>query len=128
MNAQDVKLPAQLKEEAAAIYKNVSITIDEQVFDYRILKHYTEAELREMTAVKRKQIHFIYTESFTILDIANCPSLTIKDIDAAKLEDFRMQNTSYLIEYGGNCKLHINLMSKIELQEQLKAIAQKLNN
>ena len=108
MNAQDEKSPAQLKEDAAAIYKNTEITIDEQVFDYRILKHYTEAELRSLPVVKRKQIHFIYTESFTVLDIANCPSLTIKDVDAAKLESFRMQDVSYLIEYGENCKLHIN--------------------
>ena len=122
MNAQDEKSPAQLKEDAAAIYKNTEITIDEQVFDYRILKHYTEAELRSLPVVKRKQIHFIYTESFTVLDIANCPSLTIKDVDAAKLESFRMQDVSYLIEYGENCKLHINLMSKNEMQQRLNAI------
>ena len=66
MNAQDEKSPAQLKEDAAAIYKNTEITIDEQVFDYRILKHYTEAELRSLPVVKRKQIHFIYTESFNV--------------------------------------------------------------
>lgn len=124
MNAQDEKSPAQLKEDAAAIYKNTSITIDEQVFDYRILKHYTEAELRSMPVVKRKQIHFIYTESFTVLDIANCPSLTIKDLDAAKLESYRMQDVSYLIEYGDKCKLHINLMSKNEMQQRLNAITQ----
>ncbi|MBK8352523.1 MAG: hypothetical protein IPL21_12835 [Saprospirales bacterium] len=124
MNAQDEKSPAQLKEDAAAIYKNTEITIDEQVFDYRILKHYTEAELRSLPVVKRKQIHFIYTESFTVLDIANCPSLTIKDVDAAKLESFRMQDVSYLIEYGENCKLHINLMSKNEMQQRLNAITQ----
>lgn len=124
MNAQDVKSPAQIKEDAAAIYKNTEITIDEQVFDYRILKHYTEAELRSLPVVKRKQIHFIYTESFTVLDIANCPSLTIKDVDAAKLESFRMQDVSYLIEYGENCKLHINLMSKNEMQQRLNAITQ----
>lgn len=118
------KSPAQLKEDAAAIYKNTEITIDEQVFDYRILKHYTEAELRSLPVVKRKQIHFIYTESFTVLDIANCPSLTIKDVDAAKLESFRMQDVSYLIEYGENCKLHINLMSKNEMQQRLNAITQ----
>ena len=124
MNAQDEKSPAQLKEDAAAIYKNTEITIDEQVFDYRILKHYTEAELRSLPVVKRKQIHFIYTESFTVLDIANCASLTIKDVDAAKLESFRMQDVSYLIEYGENCKLHINLMSKNEMQQRLNAITQ----
>ncbi len=125
MNAQDVKSPAELKEDAAAIYKNTQVTIDEQVFDYRILKHYTEAELNSMPAVKRKQIHFIYTESFTVLDIANCPSLTIKDIDAAKLEAYRMQDVSYLIEYGEKCKLHINLMSKNEMQQRLNTIAQQ---
>jgi len=124
MNAQDVKSPAQIKEDAAAIYKNTEITIDEQVFDYRILKHYSEAELRSLPVVKRKQIHFIYTESFTVLDIANCPSLTIKDVDAAKLESFRMQDVSYLIEYGENCKLHINLMSKNKMQQRLNAITQ----
>lgn len=124
INAQDAKSPAQVKEDAAAIYKNIEITIDEQVFDYRILKHYTEAELNSMPAIKRKQIHFIYTESFTVLDIANCASLTIKDVDAAKLESFRMQDVSYLIEYGENCKLHINLMSKNEMQQRLNAITQ----
>ena len=124
MNAQDVKSPAQLKEDAAAIYKNTEITIDGQVFDYRILKHYSEADLRSLPNVKRKQIHFIYTESFTVLDIANCPSLTIKDIDVAKLESYRMQDVSYLIEYGEKCKLHINLMSKNEMQQRLNAITQ----
>lgn len=122
--AQDIITPAAAKESASASYRNTEITIDNQVFDYRVLKHYTEAELTNMPAIKRKQIHFIYTESITILDIANCPSLNIKDIDAAKLESFRMQNVSYLIEFGEKCKLHINLMSKNELQQHLSEITQ----
>jgi hypothetical protein len=120
-NAQEeAKSFVNRKDIEAEIYKNTEITIDEQVFDYRVLRHYSEPELRSLTNRKRKQVHFIYTQSFTVLNIENCPSLTIKDIDISKLEIHRKENESITINYGNECIISVTLISRKELTQKLE--------
>jgi hypothetical protein len=94
MFGQDVVSKSALKEAETAHLKNTVITIDNKNFDYRVLKHYSEDELRTMSSIKRNQVHFIYTQSYIVLDLANCPNLKETDIDVAKIEVLRKENTS----------------------------------
>ena len=121
--AQDIVTPSAAKETATLSLKNTEITIDNKVFDYRILKHYTEAELRNMPAEKRNQVYFIYTGSYSIKDNNNCSSVTVKDIDVSKLEVLRKDETtvSYYY-YVSSCKVLVELMSGNMLKQQLETI------
>ena len=110
------------KDAETAYLKNTTITIDDKVFDYRILKHYTETELRSLPLVKRNQVHFIYTESFTVSDLSNCASIKITDIDVAKLERFRKENESAIVEYGDACKIHVELISSALLKQKMEEL------
>lgn len=125
MNAQDeFKTFIQKKDEQTAYLRSTEIIINNQTFDYRILKHYSEAVLRSLPTVKIKQIHFIYTLSYTVLDQQNCPDLSYKDIDVAKLERFRQEDASTIIEFGSDCKVKVSLMSKNQLQIFLNQITE----
>ncbi len=122
MFGQDVVSKSVLKEAETAHLKNTVITIDNKNFDYRILKHYSEDELRTMSSIKRNQVHFIYTQSYTVLDLANCPNLKETDIDVAKIEVFRKENTSSTVFYGKDCKVSVKLISRNEMQELMNVI------
>ena len=124
MLAQDDGGPSYIekKDAATAYLKNTLITIDNQTFDYRILKHYSEAQLRDLPVLKRKQIHYLYTESYTVTDIQNCPSMNITDIDIAKLDRFRKENESTIIEVGTICKVHVNLISSASLKQKMEEL------
>ncbi|HRH58133.1 MAG TPA: hypothetical protein PLS10_10785 [Chitinophagales bacterium] len=108
------------KDAATAYLKNSVITIDNQTFDYRILKHYTEADLRSLPASKLKQIHFLYTESFSVKNMDACPSVKITDIDIAKLERFRKENEPAIVEVGTTCKVQVELMSAAMLKQKME--------
>jgi hypothetical protein len=122
MFGQDVVSKSALKEAETAHLKNTVITIDNKNFDYRVLKHYSEDELRTMSSIKRNQVHFIYTQSYTVLDLANCPNLKETDIDVAKIEVFRKENTSSTVFYGKDCKVSVKLISRNEMQELMNVI------
>ena len=122
MFGQDVVSKSALKEAETAHLKNTVITIDNKNFDYRILKHYSEDELRTMSSIKRNQVHFIYTQSYTVLDLANCPNLKETDIDVAKIEVFRKENTSSTVFYGKDCKVSVKLISRNEMQELMNVL------
>lgn len=125
MHAQEEsKTAVQLKEEAAAIYKNTVITINGLAFDYRVLKHYSEADLRSLPLPKLKQIHFIFTESYIVTNLDACANMSAKDIDVSKVEQFRNQNQTQMVEYGTPCKVLISLISKDELSLRLKQLAE----
>lgn len=110
------------QEEKTAYLKNTIVTIDNKNFDYRILKHYSEQELKNMSAVKRNQVYFIYTQSYHVIDIANCPTLKDSDIDVAKLEVLRKENTSTTVLYGNDCKVSVQLISRNEMQQLLDVL------
>jgi hypothetical protein len=122
MFGQDVVSKSALKEAETAHLKNTVITIDNKNFDYRVLKHYSEDELRTMSSIKRNQVHFIYTQSYIVLDLANCPNLKETDIDVAKIEVFRKENTSSTVFYGKDCKVSVKLISRNEMQELMNVL------
>ena len=122
MFGQDVVSKSALKEAETAHLKNTVITIDNKNFDYRVLKHYSEDELRTMSSIKLNQVHFIYTQSYTVLDLANCPNLKETDIDVAKIEVFRKENTSSTVFYGKDCKVSVKLISRNEMQELMNVL------
>ena len=115
MFGQDVVSKSALKEAETAHLKNTVITIDNKNFDYRV-------ELRTMSSIKRNQVHFIYTQSYTVLDLANCPNLKETDIDVAKIEVFRKENTSSTVFYGKDCKVSVKLISRNEMQELMNVL------
>jgi hypothetical protein len=119
---QDFVSKTAEKEAQTAHLRNTVISIDNKNFDYRILKHYTELELRNMPSVKLNQIHFIYTQSYHVLDLANCPNLRESDIDVAKIEVFRKENSSTTVLYGTDCKVSVQLISRNEMQQLLDVL------
>ena len=122
MFGQDVVSKSALKEAETAHLKNTVITIDNKNFDYRVLKHYSEQELRNMSSVKRNQVHFIYTQSYHVIDLANCPNLKESDIDVSSLEVLRKENTSTTVLYGKDCKVSVKLISRNEMQELMNVL------
>lgn len=125
--AQDIVTRVAAQDAQTASLKNTVITIDNKNFDYRILKHYTEQQLREMSAVKRNQVYFIYTQSYHVIDMANCPTLRDTDIDVAKLEVFRKENTSNTVLYGNDCKVSVQLISRNEMQQLMEVLNANTN-
>ncbi|MFN8284576.1 MAG: hypothetical protein U0U67_15245 [Chitinophagales bacterium] len=125
MNAQDEsKTFIQKKDEETAYLRSTEIIINSQTFDYRILKHYTETQLRSLPSAKLKQVHFIYTQSYSVQDLQSCPDMSYKDIDVAKLERFRLDDATITVEYGTDCKVKVTLMSKSQLQLFLNQITE----
>lgn len=121
--AQDAVTPAASKEISTASLRNAEITIDNQVFDYRILKHYSESELRNMPSVKRKKLHFLYTSSYIITNQNSCNNVSMKDIDVSKIEVLRKDNLPNTVIYlVGECKVSVQLISLNELNQQLNNI------
>ncbi len=121
-HAQESPTFIEKKEQSTAYLKNTVITIGNQIFDYRILKHYSEEDLRSLSSIKRKQVHFIYTESYVISNIGTCSNLTETDIDVSKIERFRKQSESAVVEYGSDCKVKVTLLSKDQLSQKLNQI------
>lgn len=122
LSAQDIPSKVAAKEAATAYLKNAVLKIDNISYDYRILKHYTQEELLNMSDAKRNQVHFIYTESYRVLDINNCPSMKETDIDIAKIDFLRKENETTLVKYGSECQVTIELFSRNDLNIKLKAI------
>lgn len=120
--AQDIPSKVAAKEAATAHLKNAVLKIDNVDYDYRILKHYTQEQLLNMSDAKRNQVHFIYTESYKVLDMDNCPSMKVTDIDVAKMESLRKEDVSMIIKYGNECQVSIELISRNELNGKLNTI------
>ena len=121
-NAQDIKRNVVRGSSALDMQQhNTQVIIDNKTFDFRILRYYNESDLREMSNTKRSQILYTYTESYKIINVEKCASIV--DIDLNKLESQREQNVSKIIEYGNDCKIKIELLSKNEMQQQLAIIS-----
>jgi len=121
-NAQDIKRNVVRGSSALDMQQhNTQVIIDNKTFDFRILRYYNESDLREMSNTKRSQILYTYTESYKIINVDKCASIV--DIDLNKLESQREQNVSKIIEYGNDCKIKIELLSKNEMQQQLAIIS-----
>lgn len=97
---------------AAVGLRNTKIRINNIEFDYRVLKHYDESILRKMSLTKLKQIHYLYTESYTILDLDKCSGLNFLDVDVAVIESERKEDADTIVEYGKDCKVHVRLISR----------------
>jgi hypothetical protein len=97
---------------ATAYLKDTIIVINGLSFDYRVLKYYDENALKRLSPVKLKQIYFLYTESYTIPDLGQCPALKLKDIDIVSIEIERKEETETTVEYGKDCKVHITLIPR----------------
>ncbi len=120
--AQDAITRTASNDAATAYLRNTVITIGNKNFDYRILKHYSEQELNNMSELKRNQVYFINTQSYHVLDLANCPTLKESDIDVSKLEVFRKENTKTTVLYGNDCKVSVELISQSEMQELMEVL------
>ncbi len=75
-----------------------------------------------LAPVKRKQIYFIYNQSYTVLDMNICKNMLPIDIDVARLEIFRKENQRVIVEYGNDCKVHVELLSRSELNAKMEEI------
>jgi len=121
-NAQDIKRNVVRGSSNLDMQqRNTQVIIDNKTFDFRILRYYNESDLREMSNTKRSQILYTYTESYKIINVDKCASIV--DIDLNKLESQREQNISKIIDYGNDCKIKIELLSKNEMQQQLAIIS-----
>lgn len=120
--SESASSPMEQIEASTANLKNTIINIDNKDFDYRILKYYTEQELKSMSRVKRNQVYFIYTQSYHVIDLVNCPNLKETDIDVSKLEVLRKEDTNTTVFYGKDCKVSVVLISRKEMKELLDVL------
>ena len=120
-NAQDIKRTIiRGSSQTDLQLKDKQLIINNQTFDFRVLRYYNETDLNTMDATKRSQILYLYTQSYNIIEKDACASLT--DIDYNKIEHLRDNNISKIINYGNDCKIKIELLSKNTVQQQLTFI------
>ena len=119
--SQEVRDKNKSRDQITSYLKDSVVTIDGINFDYRVLRYYDRSKLTAMSAVKRKQVNYIYTGSYSIVDTKVCPTLNILEIDAAKLDSFRKEDESVIIEIGETCKVQVKLVSRKELSGMLKS-------
>lgn len=112
----------QAKDSITAYLRGTTVTIDNQIFDYRVLKYYPENILRGLDPIKRKQIFIIYNQSYSVTDLSSCADLKEYDIDIARLESNRLEDSRITVEYGKNCNVHVQLLSRKELNVLLNAV------
>ncbi len=121
--AQDGVSSSRLRDVQTLPLRGQQLVIDNQTFDYRVLKYYPESQLREMTPVKRAQLNYIYTESYKVLNIDKCSNLSIIDIDVSKLEIDRDANASKVVEYGTDCRVKVELVSRTALEQKMAQLS-----
>lgn len=123
--AQDGVSSARLRDVQTLPLRGQQLTIDNQTFDYRVLKYYSESQLREMSAEKRAQLNYIYTESYKVLDIDKCSNLSLIDIDVAKLEIDRDANATKVVEFGIDCKVKVELVSRNAIEQKMAQLSKQ---
>ena len=114
---------AQRIARESAYEKNQIITVGDQTFDVRVLRHYSPDELKSIPSTKLTQLNFLYTHSYKVLNPQSCPSIRAVDVDVAILEVYRKENTSTIVQYGKDCKVAVELISRAELKEKMDALA-----
>ncbi len=114
---------AQRIARESAYEKNQIVTIGDQIFDVRVLRHYSPAELKSLPATKLAQINFIYRDSYKVLNPQSCPSIRMVDVDVSMLEVYRKENESNIVQFGKDCKLAVELISRTALKEKMDALA-----
>lgn len=102
--------------------RNTKVTIGNIVFDYRVLKYYSEDDLKGLTEIKRKQINLIYTQSYSIMDIDKCKSFRETDVDIGYLEIYRKEDKENIVAYGKDCQMNVKLISRNSLQKKMKEL------
>jgi hypothetical protein len=112
--------PAKSAAEIAEL-KKMTVTIEGITFDYRVLKHYTAERLKLMSPAKRRQIDFIYTKSYKIVE-SSCEKFNEREIDVAELAIYRKTDEDVTMKVGAACAVHIQLLSENSLQQHLKLL------
>jgi len=113
LNAQENRVV----KKTNIISKDETLKIDNITFDVRVLRHYNSEALRNMPAKKRKELNYLYTDSYKIVNPENCPETTSLDIDIAKLEIFRKEDEDVIANFGNKCIVQVKLISKKELRK-----------
>jgi len=113
LNAQENRVV----KKTNIISKDETLKIDNITFDVRVLRHYSSEALRNMPAKKRKELNYLYTDSYKIVNPENCPEITSLDIDIAKLEIFRKEDEDVIANFGNKCIVQVKLISKKELRK-----------
>ena len=113
LNAQENRVVKKIN----IISKDETLKIDNITFDVRVLRHYSSEALRNMPAKKRKELNYLYTYSYKIVNPENCPETTSLDIDIAKLEIFRKEDEDVIANFGNKCIVQVKLISKKELRK-----------
>jgi len=113
LNAQENRVV----KKTNIISKDETLKIDNITFDVRVLRHYSSEALRNMPAKKRKELNYLYTDSYKIVNPENCPETTSLDIDIAKLEIFRKEDEDVIANFGNKCIVQVKLISKKELRK-----------
>jgi hypothetical protein len=113
---------AERKEQQTASLKNKQLVIDNETFDYRIFRHYTEQQLQQMPAAKRHQVYYLYTGSYKVLNAGNCSTFKITDIDVAALSTLRKENESVVVQVGKDCKVSVELLPNKIVREKLEEL------
>ena len=114
---------AQRIARESAYEKNQIITVGDQTFDVRVLRHYSPTELNALPATKLAQLNFLYKDSYKVLNPQSCPAVRAVDVDVAILEVYRKEDKSTVVQYGKDCKLAVELISRAALKEKMDALA-----
>lgn len=122
--AQDLESPTKAKQTATSYLRNKTVDIEGLTFDYRQLRHYGEDALRTMDPLKRRQIHYLYTESYKIVASNSCNDFILTDFDVAQYEIYRKETSNAIIEYTttSGCKISIELIARNTLSENILKI------
>jgi hypothetical protein len=121
---QDLGSPTKARQLATAYLRNKTVDIEGLTFDYRQLRHYGEDALRTMDPLKRRQIHYLYTESYRIVASNSCNDFILTDFDVAQYEIYRKETSNAIIEYTttSGCKISIELIARNTLSENILKI------
>lgn len=120
--AQGPDQPASKRVQPDPALKQTMVHLDGLDFDYRVLRHYDQQTLMSLPASKRKQIYFLYTASYTVLNTGTCPGFDLLDLDLASLEIYRKADEPVTLETGGACRVLVQLMSRTECQRKMEEL------
>lgn len=119
-----LKNPTKTKVAITPAYTS-DTDVDGVIIDYRVFKHYTLDDIKEMTKSKKEQVNYLYSSSFEINQ--NYCNVKKKDIDVYEYNQFRTLNEDASVYYvvNSNCKLLITLDSWNKIEEAKAKISLK---
>jgi hypothetical protein len=77
-----------------------------------------------MDSKKRKTIHYIYTESYKVINTYNCQNFTDIDINISQIEALRKQDISSFVDYKleSGCIVNVELFARKIIEEEINKI------